>query len=473
VRSAEGLLDVGAYISWGAVTPLVMMETVGSLYRVPHVRFDTDLVYTNNPVTGAMRGFGNPQSTFYVEVSMDRLAEALGMDPLEMRIKNANVPNEETPQGLKITSCGLRECLMEAGESIGWERRSEEKALGKVESASPLRRGIGLASTLNVGGGARIYRSDGCGAMIKIDDFGRVSLITGATEIGQGSDAVLAQMVAEVLGVPFEDVQVLNDDTDTKPWDVGVHASRTTFIAGRAAIMAAEKARDQIFETAAKLLDADPSELQIADRIVSVQGDPNRSLALDRVIRKRHFRKGGEVIVTQAFYDPPNEMVDKDTYKGNISAAYGFGTQAAEVEVDVETGLVRVIRVSAAHDVGFAINPMYVEGQIEGGVHMGLGYALYEELRVSEGRQLNANLADYKLAPTVDMPEVDVTIVETEDPEGPFGAKGVGEMGGNPTAAAIANAIYDAIGVRINSLPITPEKVLRALREREEQSEQD
>jgi xanthine dehydrogenase molybdenum-binding subunit len=218
-----------------------------------------------------------------------------------------------------------------------------------------------------------------------------------------------------------------------------------------------------IFETAALLLKADPADLVITDRVITVKDDPQRSLPLEKAVRARHFQDGGEVVIAQVFYDPPNEMVDKDTYRGNISAAYGFGAHAAQVEVDTETGRVRVLHISAAHDVGFAINPMYVEGQIEGGIHMGLGYALFEALQVVEGRVLNPNLVDYKLATTLDMPRIDVIIVETQDPEGPFGAKGVGEMGVNPVAAAIANAVYDAIGVRITSLPITPEKVLRAL----------
>lgn len=467
VRDAQLLLDVGGYVSWGAVTPLVMIETVGSLYRLPHARYTADLVYTNNPITGAMRGFGNPQSTYFVETSMDRLAEELGMDPLDFRVRNANQPNEQTPQGLKITSCGLRECLIDAAKAIGWDKRSGGKAGLNTGWNSTTRRGIGVAATLNVGGGARIYRSDGCGATVKIDDFGRVSLITGATEIGQGSDAVLAQIVAEVLGVLPGDVQLVNDDTEVKPWDVGVHASRTTFIAGKAAMLAAEKAREKLFETAAELLHAEPVDLIAADRMISVHGDPQRAVPVDKAARARHFRAGGEVIIGQAFYDPPNQMVDQHTYHGNVSAAYGFGAQAAEIEVDLETGQVRVLKISAAHDVGRALNPMYVEGQIEGGVHMGLGYALYEQLQVREGKVINANLADYKLATTLEMPEIEVILVETHDPEGPFGAKGVGEMGINPTAAAIANAVYDAIGVRITSLPITAEKILRALRERE------
>jgi xanthine dehydrogenase molybdenum-binding subunit len=474
-RDVSALLDVGAYVSWGAVTPLVMMETTASLYKVPHVRFRADCVYTNNPITGAVRGYGNPQSTFFVETMMDRLAESIDMDPVEFRLLNANEPNTVTPQGLVITSCGLKECLetvaaaAHRADSKGDPKEAGGRGLGLASlpavhtQSGAIRRGIGFAATLNVGGGARIYRSDGCGAIVKVDDFGHVTLITGSTEIGQGSETVLAQIVAETLGVGMEDVSVENSDTDVKPWDVGVHASRTTFVAGNAAHLAAVQARQQIFETAAALLEASPDELIARDGLVAVENDPDRSMPLDKVVRRRHFTEGGKVVIGEGWYDPPTQLVDKSTYKGNISAAYGFGAQMAEVEVDVETGAVRVTRLVCANDVGRAINPMAVEGQIEGGAQMGLGYALTEELIVRGGRVLNPNLLDYRIFTSADMPALETIIVETDDPGGPFGAKGVGEMGGTPTAAAIANAIYDAVGVRLTQVPMTPERVLAAL----------
>jgi xanthine dehydrogenase molybdenum-binding subunit len=490
-RDVYALLDIGAYVSWGTVTPLVMMETTASLYRVPQVRFRADCVYTNNPITGAVRGYGNPQSTFFVETMMDRLAEALGFDQADFRIRNANRPNEETPQGLKITSCGLKECLEAVAARADTVRLKDEGGGMKTDATlhpssfiphPSLKRGIGFAATLNVGGGARIYRSDGCGATVKVDDFGRISLITGSTEIGQGSETVLAQIVAEALGVTLEDVTVLNSDTDVKPWDVGVHASRTTFIAGNAAHMAALEARRQIFETAAEMLGAQPEELVAREGKVMVSSPPTpdpsplsrpeltgeggrgvRAVDLGKVVRARHFREGGQIVVGEGWYDPPTQLVDKDTYKGNISATYGFGAQMAEVEVDIETGRVRVLRLACANDVGRALNPMAVEGQIEGGAQMGLGYALTEELIVKEGRVMNPDFHDYRLFTIADMPPIEIIIVETDDPQGPFGAKGVGEMGGTPTAAAVANAIYDAVGVRLTTLPMTPERVLRAL----------
>jgi xanthine dehydrogenase molybdenum-binding subunit len=461
-RAAYLDLDAGPYISWGALEPLVMMEAIASLYRVPHARFVANVIYTNNLVTGAVRGYGNPQGTFFLECSMEHLARELGMDSVEFRLKNANRPYEETPQGLKITSCGLRECLVESAERIGWE-----KSVNSRQSTvnSNVKRGIGIAATLNVGGGARIYKSDGCGATVKVDDFGRVTLVTGSTEIGQGSETTLAQITAEALGVRVEDVTVINNDTNIKPWDVGTHASRTTFIAGKAAWIAAKKVQAQILEKASETLGAPVESLEMRDRMIRVKDDAKKSIAYDRVVRAMHYREGGTVLSADGWYDPPTQLVNKDTWKGNISASYGFGAQAAEVEVDIETGKVRVLKIVAAHDVGKAINPMAVEGQIEGGVAMALGYTLTEELQVKEGRVLNPSFLDYRVPTALDVPKIEAVIVETEDPEGPFGAKGVGEQPTNPTAAAIANAVYDAIGIRIKSLPLTAEKVLRAIKE--------
>ncbi len=454
-RQAYIMGDNGAYNSWGNVTPIISMQTVSSLYRVPHILFEADIVYTNNPYGSAMRGFGNPEATLAVESQMDELAEMLGMDRLKFRIMNANRPGDVTPQKMVFTSCGLKECIEEASARI----RLNEKRARK----GPIARGTGVAAGLHVGGGARIYRSDGCGCMVKVDDFGHVTVISGSTEIGQGSDAVLTQMAAETLAVPVENVTLDWQDTDTSPWDVGVHASRTTFIAGNAVVKAALDAKRQILEAASKMTGEPVENLDIKDGKVYMKSDPSKTLPYGKVVRARHFREGGDVVVGKYFYDPPTVMQDKH-WDGNISATYGFGAQSAEVEVDLETGQVKVLKIVAAHDVGRVINPMTLEGQVEGGVAQGVGYALLENIQLKEGAVQNPNFADYKMLTPLDVPEIEKVFVETIDPEGPFGAKGVGEMPMVPTAAAIANAVYDAIGVRIRSLPITPEKVLEALK---------
>jgi len=458
-RDVKMVLDNGAYTSWGATTPSVMMVPISSLYRVPNIRYLAECVYTNNIYCQAMRGYGNPQATFAIESSMDELAEAAGIDPLEFRLRNVNQPGDITPQRLKITSCGLKECLEAAAQRLNW---------GKRESRGPRKRGLGLGSLIHVGGGARVYKSDGHGLIMKIDDFGKVSVITGAVEIGQGSETVLAQVTAEVLGVRPEDVVVIHHDTDICPWDVGTHASRQAFVSCNAALRAGAKLKAEIQRLAAPLLEADPAEVEIRDRVCLVAGDPDnqgRRVELDKVLRKAHYASQGKVLMAETFYDPPNEMLDKE-FKGNISCAYAFGTTGVEVEVDEETGQVEIIRYVAAHDVGRALNPMLLEGQVHGGAMMGVGYALSEELRLVEGRVVNDNLLDYKMPTAMDRVPVEPVLIETDDEAGPYGAKGVGEPGCVPVAPAIANAIYDAVGVRVRSLPITPEKLLAAIKEK-------
>jgi len=314
----------------------------------------------------------------------------------------------------------------------------------------------------HVGGGARIYRSDGCGAIVKLDDFGRVSLITGATEIGQGSETVLAMIVAETLGIPLDRVDVVNSDTAVKPWDVGAHASRTTFIAGNAARLAAEKLRGQLLAMAAVELDAPAERLRAAEGWILVADEPGRRIAYDRAARAGHLREGGRMLVAEAFYDPPTAMLDKDL-RGNVSATYGFAAQAAVLDVETATGLIRVRRIVSAHDVGRALNPLAAEGQIHGGIHMGLGYALSERLVVHEGQVLTASFMDYAVLKAADMPELVVRLIESGESEGPFGAKGLGESGVIPVSAAVANAVKAATGVRFTELPITPAAVHAAL----------
>jgi 4-hydroxybenzoyl-CoA reductase alpha subunit len=459
-RQVGMILDNGAYSSWGATTPLVMMQTISSLYRVPNVQYDVVVAYTNNLYSGAMRGYGNPQATFVVESHMDMLAHELGMDPMEFRLKNANQRGDITGQGVKITSCGLTECIQTAAERVSW----------KEKRAQPGNRGVGMASMIHVGGGARIYPSDGCGSTVKVDDFGKVTLISGSTDMGQGSDTVMAQIVAEELGVPVQNVTVINTDTDITPWDVGAHASRTTFVAGNSARLAAADAKRQILQAAAQGMGENVEDLDMKEGKIFRRGEPEEWVPFEKMVRSKHFQLDGDVILARGWYEPPTERQDKE-FRGNISAAYGFATQAVEVEVDTATGEVKVLKIAAAHDVGRAINPMAVEGQIHGGVSMGLGYGLYEELMVQEGRVLNPNFADYSLPTVLDMPEIESIVIETDDPAGPFGAKGMAEPACIPTAPAIVNAIYDAVGVRIRDLPVTPERVLKALKVKQTREE--
>ena len=488
-REVRMTLDNGAYTSWGATTPSVMMLTISSLYRVPNVFYETKIAYTNNTYCQAMRGYGNPEATWAIECNMDQLALKAGIDPSEFRMINSNIPNETTPMGLRISTCGLKECLLSVAERLDWKNKRER---GKG-------RGFGMASLIHVGGGARVYRSDGTGVIMKLDDFGNVSVITGGVEMGQGFNSALALASAEALGVTSERVTVIAGDTSICPWDVGTHASRGAFTSCNAAIMAAEKAREKIFELASlhfmhrvysnlkgkqkrdpsfniPELDFErvfePDEFDMKKNYIFLKDDPDNPLLrvkLEEMLREFHFKEQGTMIVTEAFYEPRNEMIDQKTFRGNLSTTYSFGTQGAEVEVDMETGEVKIIQFAAAHDVGKVINKQTIKGQIYGGIVMGLGYALCEEYKTEKGKNLNPSFLDYKImsAPDIDFP-IHVECIETNDQHGPFGAKGVAEPGQVPTAPAIANAIYDAIGVRIKDLPITPEKILAALKEKKE-----
>lgn len=452
-REVEALLDNGAYTSWGATTPSVMVMPTSSLYKVPNVRFKATCVYTNNNYTTAMRGYGNPQITFAIESQIDTLAEEAGIDPVDFRLINANTPGEVTPQGFKVTSCGLKECLEAVRRGLDWDSKR-----GRRDG-----RGVGVAALIHVGGGARIYRSDGCGVILKIDDFGKVTVLTGATDMGQGSDTIIAQIVAEELGLEVDDVAVIRQSTELETWDVGAHASRTTFVAGNAALRAARKAKEQILALASRVLGVSPEDLCLSGGHVRSQSNPELGIELAKLLRQAHFTTGGQMIVADFFYDPPTEMLGRDL-RGNFSAAYTYGVQGVEVEVDRETGQVEIKRYLFAVDAGRAINPMLLEGQLEGGVAMGVGYALMEELKVEKGKVVNPDFLFYRLPTAKDVPRVQSIIVETFDPEGPFGAKGIGEPPLVAAAPAIANAVYDAVGVRIRELPMTPEKILAALK---------
>jgi CO/xanthine dehydrogenase Mo-binding subunit len=453
-RKAEVYLDTGAYVSWGAFDSRVMMATTAGQYRVSNVSFDSFVVYTNNPYSGTMRGAGNPQINFALESQIDAISEKLGIDPIEFRLKNTNQPGDVTSQGMKITTCAMEETLKLAAREIGWKGRHKERR----------GRGIGFSTLFHVGGGARVYRSDGCGAMIKIDDFGKVSVLIGTTEIGTGSDTSIAQIVSEELGVPLSKIEIINKDTAAKPWDVGTHASRATFVGGNAALLAARDAKQQILTLASKEFLDDPSKLEIKDgEIYSISDTSGKKrIEYSKLLRRAHFRQGGGMIMASAFYDPETDMSDENGM-GNISMTYSFGTQAALVEVDEETGKIEVQKVVAVHDAGRIINPNGAEGQIQGGIVMSLGYSLFEQLILDEGMVMNPSFADYKLVTSLEVPEIKIIFVGKPDSFGPFGAKGLGEHGCIPTAAAIANAIYDAVGARIHELPLTPDKIISCL----------
>lgn len=302
-------------------------------------------------------------------------------------------------------------------------------------------------------------------AVVKVNEDGTATVLTGTVETGQGSLTVLGQIAAEELGIAADDIKVVSADTDTTPMDTGAIASRTTYVTGNAIQLAAANAKEILFETAAPMLGVKPEQLEASDRKIQVKNYPQKALSIGDVAQQAQF-VNGQPPIGSASFNPHTVAMDPETGQGKPFGTYVYATQIAEVEVDDETGEVEVLRIVAAHDCGTPINPTLVEGQVEGGISMGVGLALYEEMLFDEdGKQLNPNLTNYIMPTSLDMPEVEVHIVDNYDPTGPFGAKGVGEPTSVPTAACIMNAIHDAVGVRITELPATAEKVLKAIQE--------
>lgn len=456
-KHARVFSDTGAFKGRG---PAIMAFAGGNftlIYKLPNIKFEAYVMYTNNPISGGYRGFGNPQMRFADDSQLDMIAERLGIDPVAIRLRNINKAGTITPNQWKITSCGLEECIRTVVERSGFHER--KKRLGKNQ-------GMGIAALGHAGGYKAYYPYDSSAATVRCNEDGTVVLMVGACDLGQGSDTVLSQIAAEILGVRMEDMRLLAGDTELTPMDLGAYGSRTTFIAGNAVKIAALEARKKLFQAAAELLEASPDDLAARDRRIFVKGSPAKAVTFAQAVIKSlssHSEDGS--IMGRGYYNTHTELVDYKTGAGNLSPTYTFGSQVATVEVDTETGRVKVLRVTAAQDCGFALNPMSVVGQMEGAIVQGSGYALTENLIHKDGITMNPNFLEYGLPTVLDSPSIEAIPVETIDPEGPFGAKGMGEAALIPTAPAIANAIYDAVGVRIKSLPITPEKVLAALEE--------
>jgi 4-hydroxybenzoyl-CoA reductase alpha subunit len=453
-KEVRVITEGGAYTSMGA-TALYLTGFFSSFpYKYPNYRFDGYRAYTNTTPTSSMRGFGAPQAIFVGESQVDMIAEDLGIDPIEIRRKNGMTPDYVIPGQAFIQSCGLHQCLDKIEQHI------------KERGELPPNRGIGLSAYGFMSGGIFNWFDTPyafSSAVVRINVDGKVDLFTGACDIGQGSDTTLSMICAEELGVRLEDIRIHAADTDICPVDLGAWGSRTTLMNGNAVKRAAADAKRQLLEFAAAKMGANiVYDLDIKDRWVHLADRPERGLSYFDVVKDALRGKDGEVIMGRGHYTPHR--------KGMVSPAYSFGVQAAEVEVDPETGRYKLINVTTAHESGTVINPIGIEGQLEGAIMMAGGYGLCEDQPMDEGLILNPSLVDYKLIRSLDMPETKILEIDTYEPEGPFGAKEAGEGLTNPTAGAIANAVCKAVGVRITEIPITPEKVFRALREKEEQS---
>ncbi len=454
-KKAKAILDNGAYNSHGPSVLGYHNVMFSTLYRVENISYEGFLVYTNKNYGGACRGYGDPQATFAQELMMDMIAEKLDMDPIELRLKNANHPNEKTANAVEITSCGLRETLEAVKEASNW---SEKKKYKKKH------RGLGVASMIYTGGGSRGSGFNYSGASIRMDAGGTIYLHTGATDIGQGSNTTLTMMAAEILGMESEQIRLVTSDTDTTMPCMGTFGSRVTFCAGRAVSQAALNLKEKILAQAANMLGESIEKLEIRERKVFVSGNPGKVVTFPEIGMFSYAQKQ-ETLTGSGYYDGPEISPDFNpkSYYAYPGPAMSFATHLAEVEVDPSSGRVELINFYAAHDSGRVINPLLAEGQIEGGAVMGFGWALTEGFKFENGRILNPNFHDYKVFSIKDIPEITPILVETEDPNGPFGAKGLGECAMVCTAPAILNAIYDAVGIRIVDLPATPENVFKSL----------
>jgi 4-hydroxybenzoyl-CoA reductase subunit alpha len=498
---ARVVQDGGAYCSYGVVTILYSGALLGALYDIPNIQYDGYRVLTNKPACGAMRGHGTVNVRFAFESQLDELAAKIGMDSAEIRQRNLLTPPCITVNGLRVQSYGLPECIEKTVERSGWKQRK-----GKL----PKGRGLGIACSHYVSGAANsIIRSDmpHSTVNIKIDRDGGVVVYTGASEIGQGSDTMTAQVAAEVLGCSLPRVRIIAADTDLTPIDIGSYSSRVTFMAGNATVRAAEDVKKRIAAAAAKKMNCAAEDLVFRDDVVfkkgsappvvkkdaadevevtqagaSVSGRVEGQILRGSLQQKRKEEGPNEwmtfeeaVVAAIDFhgaltgtgsYAPPPEARGGKHKGGGVgpSPAYSYSAQVAEVSVDEETGEVTVHKVWAAHDCGRALNPVSVEGQIIGSVWMGMGQALTEEMVWKDGMLMNAGMLEYRSPSAVESPEVEAIIVESIDPEGPFGAKECSEGSLAATIPAISNAIYDAVGVRLHESPFTPERVLAALR---------
>ena len=450
------IADNGAYSAKApAITGVAAMRH-DTCYKYSDVKTEAYLVYTNKIPTGAFRGFGNPSAEWAVEQAIDIGAHELGIDPLEVARVNAAETGYVSPHGNRVTSCELRQCLEMAEKMMEWKKKRTDKKPNT---------GLGLACTVHVSGKRHFGDYDGSSATIKINEDGKALILSGEGECGQGVFTAMCQIAAEELGIPVEDVEISRADTDLTTFCLGAFASRLTYVSGNAVKNAAAKVKEQLFEQAAEMLEANPDDLVCRDGRISVAGAERKSVSVAEVARARLFRHNGAPIVASGSFDADSVLPDKTRF-GNESGAYNYGVQAAQVEVDPETGQVKVLQYVIASDCGTVIYPLGAEGQVEGGLAQGLGYALTEGLQFDEGKPVNPNFSDYRIPSMRDMPPLQHAFANSYEPTGPFGAKGLGELNMDPTAAVISNAIFDAVGVRIKTLPLTPEKVLKAIREK-------
>ncbi len=449
--------DGGAYNSTAPTMMALSCFFLMIPYRVPNLYYEGSHIYTNKPVGGAMRGHGIPQARFAVERQLDLIADRIGVDPAEIRIKNSIQAGAPHPAGFVINTCGFAESVEKAAAAIGWKEKR-----GKL----PKGRGIGIAGASFPSGVTNMSHISS-GAVVHLGRDGAVNVFSGAADIGQGAETVIGQIVAEELGVPIEDIRITAADTGITPLDPGTFGSGVTVRAGNAAKLAAGSAKKKLFDFVADKLEANAADLIAKERRIFVKGSPDKGMTLAEALKGYQYADLPMPIVGRgSWMAPTSEPTTLFKEDGNFAPNYSFMTQAAEVEVDLLTGRVKLLKMITAHECGRPINPMLVEGQLEGSVVGGMGQALYEDVIVEKGQVMNPSLLDYGFPTFLEMPDIETIEVETDDPIGPFGAKEAGEGTQLSPAPAIVNAIFDAIGVDFMELPITPKKILDALEEK-------
>ncbi len=452
------IADGGAYLGVGPLNIFLFGLFLNIPFRLPNLRYESHRVYTNTPICGAVRGQAQVIACYAFSTMMDIVANDMGMDVADMMLKNTLKPGEVTPNGVQITTIGLEEGIKKVMQGIGWKKQKAKKVPN---------RGLGIACGSQISG-LRMGGHFASSALVKLSEDGTVNLVHGGTEIGQGCDTVFSQMVAEVLGIPLEDVIVGAEDGYDTFFDSGMFGDRCTVWTGNAVVAAAEDVRSQLADIAAEMLGVKPEELVFRDRKVYVKDDPEKSLPFLRVVRNAQYGKGNCIYGHGSWAPPGVEVVDFE--KGdasNLTPSYSFVAQAVEIEVDPETGKVKMLNSVTGDDSGQPMNELLVDGQIEGGaVHM-IGQGLFEQsLWDEKGRPLNPSFMDYKMPTAMDSPKFTNYHIITNDPRGPFGAKGAGETATTTMMAAITNAVYDAVGVRITKVPMTAEKIYMALKDK-------
>ena len=452
----RSFLDGGGYSSYGLASVYYTGALQTVTYKLPAYKFEGARVFTNKPPCGPKRGHGTPQPRFAVEVQLDEIAEKLGIDPIDLRLKQLVEPNSETVNGLRISTTGLRECIEKVAAKAEWKKKFRQLPFG---------RGIGFAASAYISGaGLPIYWNEmpQSGVQIKLDRGGGITIFCGSTDIGQGSDSILAFAVAEEFGVDPADVRVVTGDTDLTPVDLGSYSSRVTVMTGNATIQACGKLKEMLYQVAGEVLEVPSDDLEMAEGQVRSISYPARGISFVECVQKAEAKFG--TLGATGSYSPPKHPAN---YKGSgvgPTTAYSFSTSIVELACDGETGDIKIDKVWIAHDCGRAFNPLLVEGQTEGSVYMALGEVLMEEqVFRKSGLHKIPSMLEYKSPTTLETPEIETILVETNDPEGPYGAKEAGQGPLLPVIPAVANAVYDAVGVRIHEIPITGDKILRAL----------